>query len=69
MAIARFTWDILDDGTNKIETDEIAPALHKNADEMLKLAEDLLGGEVTIEQKKKHAHAHQHVQQKAKANS
>ncbi len=60
---------ILDDGTVRIDTDTIDPALHVSADKFLAEVEDLLGGEVTIEQKKKHAHQHVHVQQNAKAGS
>lgn len=37
---------ILEDGELEIETDEISPTVHKNADEFLKFLGELMGGEV-----------------------
>ena len=49
---------ILDDGTIRVETDQISPANHLSADQFLKEIERLAGGEIT---KTKNRHGHQHV--------
>ena len=60
-----FEFTIEDDNkTITTKTDEISPMSHKQADQILKLAKDLMGGEV-IEKKLPHAHSHQHTGVKA----
>lgn len=59
-----FTFTIEDDNkTITTETDQISPMSHKQADELLKLAKNLMGGEV-VEKKLPHTHGHQHNQVK-----
>jgi hypothetical protein len=49
---------ILDDGTIKVETDQISQANHRSADELVKLLGTLMGGDVTIDQHRP-GHVHQ----------
>jgi hypothetical protein len=48
---------ILEDGTIKVETDQISQANHRSADEVVKLLGTLMGGEITIDQ---HHPGHSH---------
>ena len=58
--------DILEDGTVKVTTDKVSDVNHLSADELLKLMDQLLGGEVTKEKSPHaHTHAHQHDHKKA----
>ena len=62
-------FEILDDGTVKMTTDEVSPANHLNADKLLGAIQRTLGGAATREKRKdahahaaahQHGHAHQH---------
>ena len=57
--------DILEDGTIRVETDQISPANHLNADQFLKFLAELAGGEV-VKTKNRHAHTHHHAHEHAK---
>lgn len=57
----KFTIEVLDDGTLKIDTDGISPANHKQADELLKTLVTMLGGNmVQVKKKTRHQHTHLH---------
>ncbi len=58
MAQDQMTIEILPDGRVKITTDQVSPANHLNADEMLKFLARNLGGGVEV-QKRKENHVHQ----------
>ena len=53
-------WEILEDGTVSIETDQISEQNHLSADELLESLADMLGGPVKIEERKGHVHRHRH---------
>jgi hypothetical protein len=56
-------WEILQDGTVTITTDAISGPNHQSADEMLKHLAELLGGDVSIQKRRKgHVHPHEHQQ-------
>lgn len=40
-------WEILEDGTVSVTTDDLAGSNHVSADELLKMLSGMLGGEVT----------------------
>ena len=53
---------ILEDGTVKVETDDMGGPDHKTADEFLKMLSRLCGGEVTEQKRDRgHHHAHDHA--------
>lgn len=52
--------EILPDGRLKVTTDQISPANHVSADELLKGLDRLCGGG-SVRQKRARAHAHQHA--------
>jgi hypothetical protein len=55
---------ILDDGSVKVETDRISPANHLSADALVTLLGQLMGGDVSIDQKRPgHTHQAQHKTQ------
>lgn len=56
----KLTITILDDGTIKVEADQIGAANHKNADEFLAFLARLAGGAVDVKQRRGHHHGHQH---------
>ena len=51
-------WEILDDGTISVTTDQISGQNHLSADELLESLADMLGGTVKIEERKGHVHKH-----------
>ena len=51
---------VLEDGTIKVETDEISQAAHMSADEFLKRIQKLAGGDTQTEEKKGIKHTHEH---------
>ncbi len=57
--------EVLEDGTITIDTDKIPTELHVDADKMVKEIQELLGGPVTIKQKRampQHTHKdHSHI--------
>ncbi len=58
-----FIYEILENGDVKIETGDMAGAIHVTADEFIKEAERLLGGKVEhdkTKQKQGHHHHHDH---------
>ena len=55
------SYEIMDDGMIRIETDDLSGKNHQSADELLESLESLLGGEVTKRSKRVHAHTHNHV--------
>jgi len=61
MANDRIHIRILEDGELVIETDQVSQANHKNADQLVKLMGQLMGGEVTIKQGKPGAAPVEHV--------
>lgn len=50
--------EILEDGTLKIETDQVGETVHKNAEEMFEFLASHLGGDVKVW--KKHGHTGHH---------
>ncbi|MGH7260153.1 MAG: hypothetical protein ACREI9_05660 [Nitrospiraceae bacterium] len=59
MANDELTITILDDGTIKIETDQVSMPNHANAEEFLKMAARMVGGETT-RTKRGHGREHTH---------
>ena len=58
--------EVLDDGTLKVTTDQISGANHRNADELLKLVDQLMGGETQKARRKEtHSHTTHHQHQRA----
>ena len=54
-------FEILEDGTIKMTSDQVGPANHKSADELLTFLAKLAGGDRTISKRREgHAHAHEH---------
>lgn len=53
-------FEILADGTVKIENDKISPANHRAADELHRGLEKELGGAVQTNKKVPHSHHHDH---------
>ena len=53
----KITFEVLKDGTVKIDTDGISPANHKSADDLIAFLNGLLGGESTTT-KKRMGHLH-----------
>lgn len=61
---------ILEDGTIKTQTDDMAGAAHQAADDFLKTVAQLAGGTVTeTELKRGHAHHHGHGHSHSHADS
>lgn len=54
-------WEILEDGTVSVTTDQISGQNHLSADELLESLSSMIGGPVKIEKRKKHVHAHSSV--------
>ena len=48
----KFEIEILGDGSLKILTDEISPANHRNADDLMKFLQQKMGGPTEISKKK-----------------
>jgi hypothetical protein len=59
MGKGEMTIEILEDGTIKVQTNDMSGPGHKAADDFLSMIARLAGGEVT-EEKIGHAHHHQH---------
>jgi hypothetical protein len=59
MGKGEMTIEILEDGTIKVQTNDMSGPAHKAADDFLSMIGRLAGGEVT-EEKIGHAHQHQH---------
>ena len=57
-------WEILEDGMISVETDQISGKNHQSADDLLAQLAKVLGGDVTVKQKKGHVHTHHHSSQK-----
>jgi len=55
------SWEILEDGTVTITTDQISRQNHLSADELLEKLADMLGGPVKIEERRGHVHKHRGV--------
>ena len=51
---------ILANGMVKLETDRVSAPNHMSADRLIKMFQESLGGETTIERKKAHVHTHDH---------
>jgi len=61
------TFEILDDGTIKIEAGRVSAANHLNAENFLREAARMAGGQVKVKHKQghhQHAHSHSHGQHK-----
>jgi hypothetical protein len=57
MKQSNIQYEILEDGTISIQTDDLAGPNHRSADELLKELGELLGGEITIKKRNKfHVH-------------
>lgn len=60
----KISFEVLKDGTLKIETDKISPANHGNADLLIRLLQQKLGGRMTRTSRgdpgKGHHHDHAH---------
>jgi len=56
----KMIFEILEDGTVKVNTDKISDKNHANADDVLELLEDILGSTRKTEQKEGHTHTHHH---------
>jgi len=54
-------WKILKDGTVSIETDRISGENHVSADKLLESLTDMVGGPVSIEDKRGKIHKSQHA--------
>ena len=55
------SYEIMDDGMIRIETDDLSGKNHQSADELLESLGLLLGGEVTKRSKRTQVHTHNHV--------
>jgi len=60
------TIEILEDGTIRVETGDLAGPLHLKIEEFLELISKRSGGEVTVVKKLKESHSHQHSHKKVK---
>ena len=56
----KIKYEILEDGTVTIDTDQISGPNHLSADELLRQLSDLLGGGVEVRHKKSSLHQHSH---------
>ena len=56
----KFEIKVLEDGMLCIETEDFSPEVHKQADDLAKHLSELMGGEVTIKEKRSHAKQHTH---------
>ena len=56
----QFKIDILEDGTISVDSDSFDPTVHKSADEFVKMLGEMMGGTVTVKEKRSHAKAHSH---------
>jgi hypothetical protein len=71
MEIDKLVIEILEDGTIKTTTDDIAAANHDNAEQFLRAMARLTGGETTrrrrTDAKTRHVHSHSpyHIQQQS----
>jgi hypothetical protein len=62
-------FEVLEDGTVKMVTDEVSPPNHMNADKLLGTLQRTLGGAATREKRKDaHAHGHAHTHGHAHAH-
>jgi len=57
----QFKIEILEDGTISVDTEGFDGTVHKSADEFVEMLGKLMGGEVTVKEKRSHAKAHLHV--------
>ena len=56
----KIRYEILEDGTLSVETDQISGKNHMSADELLASIQRALGGKTDIREKQGHVHAHAH---------
>lgn len=62
MDIDTMKFQILPDGTIKVETDQVSEANHMNAESFLQFLAEIAGGETTRTRKTEtHSHTHTHV--------
>lgn len=54
-------YEILEDGTISVITDQVSGVNHRSADELLKQLAETAGGSSTIKQRSKFAHVHNHA--------
>ena len=56
----QFKIEILEDGTISVDSDSFDPTVHKSADAFVKMLGEMMGGAVTVKEKRSHAKAHSH---------
>ena len=56
-----FKIEVLEDGTISVDTEGFDAAVHKSADDFVKMLGELLGGPVTVKEKRSHAKSHTHT--------
>ena len=56
----QFKIEILEDGTISVDSDSFDSTVHKSADEFVKMLGEMMGGAVTVKEKRSHAKAHSH---------
>jgi hypothetical protein len=62
MKDSEIKFEILEDGTVTIDTDDLSGPNHVSADQLLKDLAEMLGGAVTVKHKDKlHVHSHRHA--------
>jgi hypothetical protein len=57
----QFNIQILEDGTISVDSGSFDPTVHKSADDFVKYLGELMGGQITVREKKSHAKTHIHV--------
>jgi len=61
----QFNIEILEDGTISVDSDSFDPQVHKSADDFVRYLGEMMGGQVTVKEKRSHAkhhhHSHDHV--------
>lgn len=59
----QFNIEILEDGTISVDSDSFDPTVHKSADDFVRYLGEMMGGQVTVKEKRSHAKTHIHVGQ------
>jgi hypothetical protein len=60
MKLDKMLFEVLPNGLIKVTTDPISGVNHVNADQFLRLVQEMAGGETTIERRKDVRHQHSH---------
>lgn len=61
MKQSEIEWEILEDGTVSITTDDLSGPNHHSADELLKQLGEIMGGHVDVKKRSHFAHVHTHA--------